>query len=284
MNTISRLHARALSELKGLYDEGETRFLCAILFETLFQYTKIDIHLKKHLPLDGEGVNKFLEAIAGLKAGRPYQYVLGETEFAGARLGLNAETLIPRPETEELVAWVAGAVGAGDRVLDVGTGSGCIAIALARQVPGVEVHGVDISAGAARQATANARANGVEVRFEVRDITRHEEWEWPVYDVIVSNPPYVRLSERAGMHERVVMHEPHRALFVPDEDPLVFYRVIAAFGRSHLAPGGKLFFEINEALGKEVVALLEASGYGRVELRRDMFGKERMARCEWING
>ncbi|MDR1273770.1 MAG: peptide chain release factor N(5)-glutamine methyltransferase [Odoribacteraceae bacterium] len=280
MNTIAQLQARAALELKGLYDEGETRFLCAVILEKLFHLAKIDIHLRKHEPLGEEGVNKFLAIVAELQRGRPYQYVLGEAVFAGLTFRLNEETLIPRPETEELVEWASASLGASDRALDVGTGSGCIAIALAARVPGVEWHGVDISTAAARVAAENARANGVEVTFLTRDITRHEEHAWPAYDLIVSNPPYVRLSERASMHDRVVKHEPGRALFVPDEDPLLFYRVIAGFGRRHLSPGGKLFFEINEALRAGVVALLEGSGYRRVESRRDLFGKDRMVRCE----
>jgi release factor glutamine methyltransferase len=272
----------AARELQGVYDENETRFLCAILFREFFRYTKVDIHLRKHDPLASDGVNKFIEIIGQLKAGRPFQYAMGETEFAGRRFRLNEETLIPRPETEELVEWVRESSGlqAGDRLVDIGTGSGCIAIALAGSFPDAEVHGVDLSAGAIRVARENARLNNVTVKFMERDITRHEEREWPVYHAIVSNPPYVRLSERAAMSDRVLLHEPHRALFVPDDDPLLFYRVILHFGQHHLAPGGKIFFEINEALGAEVIALLESAGYERVESRRDLFGKERMVRCE----
>jgi release factor glutamine methyltransferase len=282
MNTISRLYEHAACELKDTYDENETRFLCVLIFRELFRYTKIDIHLRKHEPLASDGVNKFIEIIDRLKAGCPFQYVMGETEFAGRRVRLNGETLIPRPETEELVEWVRESSGlrAGDRLLDVGTGSGCIAIAIAASFPGVEIHGVDLSAGAVQVARENACLNDVAVEFMERDITRHEEWEWPAYNVIASNPPYVRVSERAAMSDRVLLHEPHRALFVPDEDPLIFYRVIAAFGQRHLVPGGKLFFEINEALGAGVIALLEGAGYERVESRRDLFGKERMVRCE----
>ncbi|MDR2130788.1 MAG: peptide chain release factor N(5)-glutamine methyltransferase [Odoribacteraceae bacterium] len=283
MNTISRLYSRALIELKNSYGEEEIRFLCTVIFREVFRYTKVDIHLRKHDPLEEGGVNKFLEIIAGLKEGRPFQYVMGETEFAGKRFRVNEETLIPRPETEELVEWIraSGGVKEGERLLDIGTGSGCIAIVLAGWFPGGKVQGVDISAEALRVASENARLNGVRVDLLERDILHHDAWEWPVYNVIVSNPPYVRLSERAMMHERVVAHEPHRALFVPDQDPLLFYRVIAGFGQHHLAAGGRLFFEINEAMGAEATRLLEGMGYGEIEVRQDLFGKERMIRCVW---
>ncbi|MDR0544147.1 MAG: peptide chain release factor N(5)-glutamine methyltransferase [Odoribacteraceae bacterium] len=282
MNTIFRLHAHATRELRAIYDENETRFLCAIISRALFRYTKVDIHLRKHEPLPEDAANKFLEVIERLKAGVPYQYAMGETEFAGHTFHLNSHTLIPRPETEELVQWAAesAALQAGDRLLDVGAGSGCIAISLAARFPGVEVHGIDLSATAIRQARANARLNNVTATFMTRDITRYQKWSWPPYNAIISNPPYVRHSERAFMSDRVLLHEPHRALFVPDADPLLFYRVIAAFARRHLLPGGLIFFEINEALGSRVVALLQAAGYPRVAVRRDLFGKERMVRCE----
>ena len=148
-------------------------------------------------------------------------------------------------------------------------------------IQGLELHGADISAEAIRQARENARINGVEVHFYERDILRHETWDWPDFDVIVSNPPYVRISEKALMHERVLGYEPHRALFVADEDPLVFYRVIAEFGRSRLKSGGLLFFEINEAFGKEMLDLLSGMGYREVELRKDIHDRDRMIKAKW---
>ncbi|WP_270488264.1 peptide chain release factor N(5)-glutamine methyltransferase [Butyricimonas synergistica] len=277
------LQQYALQELKDTYNEHEIKYLCSHLFCKMLHCTNIEIHLKKHELLDERFVDNFVEVVAELKKDRPVQYVLGETEFLGVDFHLNSDTLIPRPETEELVMWVAeSGLKAGERVLDVGTGSGCIIVALGKMVPGLELHGVDVSPEALRQAGENARSNGVEVNFLERDILYHERWDWSDFDVIVSNPPYVRESEKALMHERVLGYEPHRALFVTDEDPLVFYRVIAEFGRLHLKPGGLLFFEINEAFGREMVELLEGMGYREVELRKDIHERDRMVKAKWI--
>ena len=279
MNTMSGLQQYALQELKDTYNEHEIKYLCSHLFCKILHCTNIEIHLKKHELLDKRFIDNFVEVVAELKKNRPVQYVLGETEFLGVDFHLNSETLIPRPETEELVMWVAkSGLKTGDKVLDVGTGSGCIVVALGKMVNGLELHGVDISPEALRQAGENARENGVEVCFRERDILHHEKWEWADFDVIVSNPPYVRVSEKALMHERVLGYEPHRALFVTDEDPLVFYRVIAEFGCLHLKPGGILFFEINEAFGQEMVDLLSGMGYRDVELRKDIHERDRMVR------
>ncbi len=274
-----QLQRYASGALSPAYDENEIRSLCSIIFSRLFHFTNIQIHLEKHTPLDESLVDAFLEVVRCLRTGEPIQYVLGEAEFAGLTFRLNGDTLIPRPETEELVLWVTGEeLPEKPRILDAGTGSGCIAVAVARALPEAEVLGVDISSEAVAQAAENARLNGVRVDFKTRDILRPEDWEWPVFDVIVSNPPYVRESEKAGMAPRVLDYEPGRALFVPDDDPLLFYRAIADFGRSHLVPGGFLFFEINEALGAEVLSLLEGKGYAGLELRNDVFDKPRFVR------
>ena len=176
--------------------------------------------------------------------------------------------------------WIAeSGVRPGARILDIGTGSGCIIVSLGKLLKGRQLYGVDISPEAVRQAADNARRNGVEVEFEVRDILRYGEWEWPGFDVIASNPPYVRESEKELMHDRVLNYEPARALFVPDTDPLMFYRKIAEFGCDHLNRGGLLFFEINEALGKETVELLQKMGYEEVELRKDINERERVVKA-----
>ncbi|WP_292269580.1 peptide chain release factor N(5)-glutamine methyltransferase [Butyricimonas sp.] len=282
MNTIFNLQQYALTALKDTYNEREIKYLCSYLLCKILHCTNIEIHLNKHELLEKRFVDNFVAMVEELKTNKPVQYVLGETEFLGVDIRLNNETLIPRPETEELVMWVAeSGLPEGARVLDVGTGSGCIIITLGKMLRGLELHGVDISAEAIRQAGENARANGVEVHFYERDILRHETWDWSDFDVIVSNPPYVRVSEKALMHERVLGYEPHRALFVADEDPLVFYRVIAEFGRSRLKAGGLLFFEINEAFGQEMVDLLSGMGYREVELRKDIHDKDRMVKARW---
>lgn len=278
MNTIRQLSQYAKQALKDSYAEHEIDSLCTIIYMDVLRLAKIDIHLKKNDILPESFVNKFIGIIGLLQAGHPVQYVIGETEFAGRRFYVDASTLIPRPETGELAAWVAAHAGAGCRMLDIGTGSGCIAVSVACQCPGAEVEGVDISAEALAVAARNAARNGTKVRFRQADILRYEECAWGRYDIVVSNPPYVRESEKQGMQPQVLHHEPPGALFVPDNDPLLFYRRIAEFGQEHLREGGLLFFEINEAFGAETAALLERYGYGEVEVRRDFDDKERMVK------
>lgn len=258
MNTMFKLQQYALQALKDTYSEHEIKTLCSLSFCKLLPGTNIDIHLKKYEFLDKSFIDKFMEIVEELKTNKPIQYILGETEFAGIDFQLNNDTLIPRPETEELVMWVVeSGVYPGASVLDVGTGSGCIIVSLGKFLKDARLYGVDISPEAVQQAAENARRNGVKVMFEVRDVLHYENWEWPRLDVIVSNPPYVRESEKSLMHERVLDYEPARALFVPDGDPLIFYRKIAELGTRCLCSGGWLFFEINEALGKETVLLLQ---------------------------
>jgi len=282
MDTMFDLQQYALQELKDAYNEHEIKSLCSLIFCEMLHCTNIEIHLKKHEFLAKSFVDKFCAIVADLKTNKPIQYILGKTEFAGADFQLNSDTLIPRPETEELVMWMTeSGLHPGMKVLDVGTGSGCIIVSLGRLVKGLLLYGVDISPEAVRQAGDNARRNGVAVEFEIRDILRYEETEWPCFDVIVSNPPYVRDSEKVLMHDRVLNYEPSRALFVPDDDPLLFYRKIAGFGLRYLNPGGWLFFEINEAFGKETVHLLQDMGFREVELRRDINERDRMVRAKF---
>ena len=282
MNTLSQLSQYARQALQDFYPDGEIRSICRILYEDVFHLTNIDIHLKKNERLDESFINKFYGIVERLKTGEPLQYIIGSTEFRGLRLEVNRSTLIPRPETSELAAWASGALRAGMRVLDIGTGSGCLAIALAQACPGAVAEGIDISAEAVATAQRNAAGNDVKVEFSVRDILRHGEYAWGTYDLIVSNPPYVRECERAGMERNVLDYEPPQALFVPDDDPLVFYRAIGDFGQAHLKAGGMLFLEINEALGQETARLLERQGYVLVEVRQDMYGKERMVKATKI--
>ena len=278
MNTIFQLSRYARQALQDFYSEHEIQCICRTIYMDVFHLTNIDIHLKKNERLDESFINKFYGSVERLKTGEPLQYSIGSTEFRGLRLEVNRSTLIPRPETSELAAWASGALRAGMRVLDIGTGSGCLAIALAQACPGAVVEGIDISAEAVATARRNAAGNDVKVEFSVRDILRHGEYAWGTYDLIVSNPPYVRECERAGMERNVLDYEPPQALFVPDDDPLLFYRAIADFGRSHLRPGGLLFFEINEALGLENIELLKSLGYTDLVLRHDLFDKPRMVR------
>lgn len=280
MNTIRQLSQYALQELKDSYPGYEIQCICNIIYQDVFHFTNIDIHLRKNEILEESFINKFYEIIQFLKQGSPIQYIIGETEFAGLKFDVNPSTLIPRPETEELVYWAKEKLMPGQKVIDIGTGSGCIAIALNHLCPGCNVTGVDISEAAIRTARGNARKNGTPTRFSVRNILQYTAYHWETYDIIISNPPYVRDSEKKIMAPRVLEHEPHQALFVPDQDPLLFYRKIAEFGQKYLAPKGHLYFEINEALGNETSKLLEEINYREIELRKDIYGKDRMIKAE----
>lgn len=283
MNTIRQLSQYALQELKDTHEPQEIQSICRIIFLDVLQYTKIDIHIRKNEILDESFVDKFFEIIRLLKNGHPLQYIIGETEFSGLKFKLNASTLIPRPETEELVILAQQQLSAGKKVLDIGTGSGCIAIALSVACPGAKVTGIDISPEAVATARENALLNQSNAEFLSRDILHFEADEWQTYDIIVSNPPYVRECEKQDMQRHVLNHEPHRALFVPDSDPLLFYRRIAEFGCRYLIPGGYLYFEINEALGNETAALLKNYNYQQVQVIQDLFGKNRFVTAQSVS-
>lgn len=268
----------AFRELKDTYGSEEIRSICRLIFTDVFHYTNIDIHLKKYENLPESFTGKFHRIITRLKQGEPIQYIIGTTEFAGLTLEVNPFTLIPRPETEELVLWIREYARPHDRILDIGTGSGCIAIALSHALPEADITGTDISAGALHTAASNAGRNGVKVRFLQADIFDETAEKPYPYDIIVSNPPYVRQSEKQDMEARVLNFEPASALFVPDEDPLIYYRRIAEIGQQQLREDGLLFFEINEAFGKEITSLLKYSGYKDIQVKKDIFGKDRFAK------
>lgn len=280
MNTIRQLSQYALQELKDSYPGYEIQCICNIIYQDVFHFTNIDIHLRKNELLEESFINKFYEIIQFLKDGYPIQYIIGETEFAGLKFNVNPSILIPRPETEELVHWAKEEVLPGRKVIDIGTGSGCIAITLNHLCPGSCVTGIDICEAAIRTARGNAQKNSTQTRFLVRDILQYISYHWETYDIVISNPPYVRDSEKKIMAPRVLEHEPHQALFVPDQDPLLFYRKIAEFGQRYLSSNGHLYFEINEALGYETSKLLEETGYREIELRKDIYGKDRMIKAE----
>jgi release factor glutamine methyltransferase len=211
--------------------------------------------------------------------GKPVQYVIGETEFYGCRIKVNENVLIPRPETEELVDWIIKLVPNKElTILDICTGSGCIPIALKKNLPKAEVAACDISHEALEMAMKNAVLNKTDVRFFYTNILNPTVSSWSTFDLIISNPPYVRNSEKQLMHKNVLEFEPHLALFVEDDEALIFYRKITELAKSKLKQGGFLFFEINEAYGKEIAELLEENGFKDVEIRKDMFGKDRMAK------
>ncbi|MBX2827884.1 MAG: peptide chain release factor N(5)-glutamine methyltransferase [Flavobacteriaceae bacterium] len=278
--TLGELKDHFESELFSLFPKEEVRTFFSILLDHSLNYSRIDTVTRSQEVLGSTTLSKFYDAIKRLKRQEPIQYIIGSTEFYGLPFLVNEHTLIPRPETEELVDWVLKEIPKTKElnILDIGTGSGCIAIALAKHLPWAKVSAMDISEEAVQIARENAKRNEVAVEFLVRDILE-DAISLGSFDLIVSNPPYVREMERTQMQRNVLEYEPDSALFVSDEDPLIFYRTISRFANKSLKPGGFLFFEINEYLGKEMTQMLSSEGYKDPVTRKDLFGKDRMIKC-----
>lgn len=278
---ISKLKNDFQNALSRLYPSEEIQSFFNIFSEKYLNLSRIEIALNPERTISETEAEKFQKAIFRLKIHEPIQYIIGETEFYGLPFKVNKHTLIPRPETEELVEWIlSGFPPSGARgILDIGTGTGCIAISLAKNLPNAKVSALDISKEALKIAEANAKLNKVEVDFFQTDILAAETLP-KKYDVIVSNPPYVRELEKKQMQQNVLKYEPHSALYVKDEDPLLFYRAISRLAKNHLNPGGKLFFEINEYLAYEMTELLKAEGFKNIEIKKDIYGKDRMLKCK----
>lgn len=264
------------------YEDGEARAIARILIEELFGLSYTDIVCGATDQLSADDTLRLDTAVRRIEQGEPLQHVLGYADFCGNHFGVNASVLIPRPETEWLVdegeRLMNGASNAAPsapkRILDIGTGSGCIAISLKLRLGEAYVEAWDISEEALRTAESNAKALKAEVAFCKRDALRAEESVAP-WDLIVSNPPYICDSERADMDDNVLLHEPHTALFVPDDDPLLFYRAIARYAAHALRPGGSLLFEINSLYARQTEELLAQEGFKEISTERDIFGKER---------
>jgi release factor glutamine methyltransferase len=280
--TLKAIKEEFASNLMGLYPSEEIQSFFMLLSESFLNYSRIDTVLKQDEALSEEIILKYREAQRRLQNDEPIQYIIGTTEFFGLPFKVTSATLIPRPETEELVQWVLETERKGDlkmdSLMDIGTGSGCIAIALAKHLPKARVSALDISEEAIKVATENAAQNGVAVNFMHTDILSVTTLP-ASYACIVSNPPYVRNKEKKQMAPNVLDNEPASALYVSNKDPLLFYRKIAQLSKNHLVAGGQLFFEINEYLSKEMIALLTSEGYRQIQVRKDMFGKDRMLRC-----
>ena len=266
-------------ELSEHYSPSETSLLARIILEEVSGFTFAALTSGKFSNLSDCQERKLQQILSRLKLGEPFQYVMGKTTFYGIELQVGREVLIPRPETEELVEWIIADCGAGATdILDIGTGSGCIAIALAVNMPQAQVHDWDLSLPALQMAQGNARLNHVEVLFRQRDILKPFTEE-SRYDCIVSNPPYITLSEKTTMERTVTAFEPGEALFVPDKSPLLFYERIASLAVDLLKEEGRLFFEIHQSRGDEVCAMLLEKGFREIELRKDLSGNERMIRA-----
>ncbi|MBD1384781.1 peptide chain release factor N(5)-glutamine methyltransferase [Mucilaginibacter rigui] len=287
MKTIKDVFLEFQQGLTGVYDSRETEAITLLVLEEITGMSRAKLKAFPGNEVDGEAVEKIQGILQELKTGKPVQYILGSTEFYGLSFLVNPATLIPRPETEELVEWIIESKKLKVEskklvsILDIGTGSGCIAISLKKNLPDANVTAIDISAGALHTARQNAVINEVKVDFMEKDILNSSEFKVnsQKYDIIVSNPPYVTLEDKLQMHQNVTGFEPHSALFVPENDPLIFYKAIADYALEYLSPGGLLFFEINENFGKETVELLTDKGFIDIELRRDMSGRDRMVKA-----
>lgn len=277
-NRLKTVSLFAKSELATLYDEKEIQSFFYLLCEHFLAMDKTAVILNPDFGLSESELLKFNFAIKDLKTEKPIQYILGETEFFGRRFKVNAHTLIPRQETEELVKWIADQEDhtIPIKILDIGTGSGCIAISLSKELPKANITAVDIAVGALEIAALNNKNLEASVSFELIDILNPPKTFDSKFDLIVSNPPYVLETEKELMQKNVLEFEPHQALFVKDSDPLLFYRKILLFAQNHLVSQGKIYFEINEKLGHELSALLAEFHYHQIELKTDLFDKPRM--------
>ena len=268
------------NELQELFSPNEINSLTRLILEKEFSIPLADILTCKFNNLSDAEMQRLSEIVGKLKNSEPIQYILGETDFFGLTFYLDDSVLIPRPETEELVQWVVDSVKNEPlKILDIGTGSGCIAVTLAKKLPFAEVHAWDISRDALEVARKNADKNGVHLFLAEKDILQ-ESVSDEKFDIVVSNPPYVTEFEKGEMQENVLNFEPHLAMFVSDQNALVFYEKIADFALKNLNKGGKLFFEINREKGNQIEVLLQQRGFGNIERQKDISSNERMIKAE----
>lgn len=298
---IKEYRSHFIQELSPIYDEAEVESFFYLILEDKRKLKRIDLALQNDLGFSENEIQNWNIIVEQLKQEIPIQYILGETNFYALNFEVNENVLIPRPETEELVDWIVeseklevrsqklGVAGENLKVLDIGTGSGCIAISLAKNLQNFQVFAIDISEKAIETAERNADKNNVSIHFIKTDILKCNDLnelrttnnQLPIkYDIIVSNPPYVRNLEKAEIKKNVLDNEPHLALFVDDNDALIFYKKIAELALKNLSKKGKLYFEINQYLGKETVELLTKMNFKNIELRKDIYGNDRMIRCE----
>jgi release factor glutamine methyltransferase len=284
--TTGKFRNHFINLLEDLYPIEELKSFFYLLAEKYLNLSRINIALQLNNELTPEEQSRFYQAVDRLRNHEPIQYILGETEFFGMPIIVNKQVLIPRPETEELVSWIIDDVDKKETtILDIGTGSGCIAISLAKKLKSAVVSAIDISNKAIEVAKKNALINNVNVEFSRVDVLNFEDklvlqdkWK-SKFDIIVSNPPYVRMQEKKLMQLNVIDHEPDIALFVEDDNPLLFYRRISELSRQYLKHNGTLYLEINEYLGEEMEKMLNEAGFKHVDLKKDMFGKNRMIKC-----
>ncbi|MFG4003601.1 peptide chain release factor N(5)-glutamine methyltransferase [Flavobacterium aquidurense] len=277
---IKQYRTQFIKELSPFYDAYEAESFFYLILEAKHKLRQIDLALNHELTFSDSDFTVWNSLLKELKKEIPIQYLLGKTHFYGLEFEVNENVLIPRPETEELVEWIINENLKADRtkkikILDIGTGSGCIAISLAKNIPNAEVYAIDVSKKAIETAKRNALYNKVEVNFILQNILEIELLKCN-FDIIVSNPPYVRNLEKEEIKKNVLDYEPHLALFVEDNDALIFYRKIAELAKKNLLENGQLYFEINQYLGKETKDLLENMDFKNIELRKDIYDNDRM--------
>lgn len=281
---IKQYRTQFIKELSPFYDAYEAESFFYLILEDKHRLRQIDLALNHELAFLESDFVVWDSLLLQLKKEVPIQYLLGKTHFYGLDFEVNENVLIPRPETEELVEWIIKENSKNDKskklkILDIGSGSGCIAISLAKNIPNAEVYAIDVSKKALETAKKNALNNNVEVTFIQQDILKAEELKYN-FDIIVSNPPYVRNLEKEEIKKNVLDYEPHLALFVEDNDALIFYRKIATLAQKNLLENGQLYFEINQYLGEETKELLETLDFKNIELRKDIYDNDRMISCK----
>jgi release factor glutamine methyltransferase len=278
--TVRHVSSRIRSDLGQLYPAEEIQAITELIFENLLEYSKTDLLLNRDTKLPNSALSQINEIVNQLQLQKPIQYILGEAWFYGIKLRVTPDVLIPRQETEELVKWILDDVkGFPSKILDIGTGSGCIAIALALNIPLSQITATDISEKAVTIARENAAEAVADIDFIVEDIFNPGIVKSQKFDIIVSNPPYVTESEKRLIEKNVLHFEPVEALFVPDMQALKYYFAIASLGREILRPGGKIYFEINENKAAQLEELLAGLLYTDIEIKKDINGKCRMARA-----
>ena len=273
------LREKYIAELSAIYTDEEARQFLNMLIHHFFGFSRAELALNPSIRISESEILSLHFAVKDLKKHKPIQYITGTSEFSGFNFQVNESVLIPRPETEELVQLIVSAEKQESlRLLDIGTGSGCIAISLEKKLGNPSISAVDIDANALKLASTNAVQNNTEINFFQVNMLDENAWKkLGVYDVIVSNPPYVTVDDKKEMAENVLNFEPHLALFVPENDELIFYRKICAFSQKHLAKGGRIYFEINENKGCKIEKLLKESGFQQVKLHQDFRGKTRFS-------
>ena len=283
--TLAEIQKKYWDELSTVYDEREARAITKIVLEKVLDLQSHKLFLERFRILTAYQVETLNQILTRLLTHEPVQYVLEEADFFGLKFKVNQHVLIPRPETEELVDWIISEIRnqkSEIKILDIGTGSGCIPISIAKKFPEAHIEAVDISEQALKVAEENSLLNQTQVKFYKCDIL-NDERAANKYDIIISNPPYISLTEKASLAENVLKFEPHLALFATTDDDLIFYRKISENAKRALKPNGKLFFEIHHTKGEDIVALMQNFGFVNIEIRKDLSEKDRMVKGEKIS-